>query len=105
MTQSVAPTQRGNLASTSTRWARTARCCPATPTLTTTTLTPCATPPTACGQGAGPDAVDVVQVYGIALEKGEYDSSDYANSLNWLWSRMKDMVADLRQTLKGGDAA
>ena len=53
----------------------------------------------------GPDAVDVVQVYGIALEKGEYDSSDYANSLNWLWSRMKDMVADLRQTLKGGDAA
>lgn len=99
------PTQRGNLASTSTRWARTARCCPATPTLTTTTLTPCATPPTACGQGAGPDAVDVVQVYGIALEKGEYDSSDYANSLNWLWSRMKDMVADLRQTLKGGDAA
>lgn len=47
----------------------------------------------------------VVQVYGIALEKGEYDSSDYANSLNWLWSRMKDMVADLRQTLKGGDAA
>ncbi len=50
-------------------------------------------------------AVDVVQVYGIALEKGEYDSSDYANSLNWLWSRMKDMVADLRQTLKGGDAA
>lgn len=68
-------------------------------------MTPCATPPTACGQGAGPDAVDVVQVYGIALEKGEYDSSDYANSLNWLWSRMKDMVADLRQTLKGGDAA
>lgn len=50
-------------------------------------------------------AVDVVQVYGIALEKGEYDSSDYANCLNWLWSRMKDMVADLRQTLKGGDAA
>ena len=46
--------------------------------------------------------MDVVQVYGIALEKGEYDSSDYANSLNWLWSRMKDMVADLRQTLKGG---
>lgn len=44
--------------------------------------------------------MDVVQVYGIALEKGEY-----ANSLNWLWSRMKDMVADLRQTLKGGDAA
>lgn len=35
--------------------------------------------------------MDVVQVYGIALEKGEYDSSDYANSLNWLWSRMKDM--------------
>ena len=49
--------------------------------------------------------MDVVQVYGIALEKGEYDSSDYANRLNWLWSRMKDMVADLRQTLKGGDAA
>lgn len=35
--------------------------------------------------------MDVVQVYGIALEKGEYDSSDYANSLNWLWSRMKDI--------------
>ena len=32
----------GYLASTSTRWARTARCCPATPTLTTTTLTPSA---------------------------------------------------------------
>lgn len=38
--------------------------------------------------------MDVVQVYGIALEKGEYDSSDYANSLNWLWSRMKD-IADI----------
>jgi len=49
--------------------------------------------------------VDVVQVYGIALEKGEYDSSGCANSVSGLWSRMKDMVADLRQTLKGGDAA
>lgn len=50
-------------------------------------------------------AVDVVQVYGIALEKGEYDNGAYVNGLNWLWGQMKDMVADMRRTLKGGDAA
>ena len=49
--------------------------------------------------------MDVVQVYGIALEKGEYDSSEYAKRMKWMWSSLKDMVADLRQTLKGGDAA
>ena len=49
--------------------------------------------------------MDVVQVYGIALEKGEYDSSDYANSLNWRGSGLTDLGAVLRQTLKGGDAA
>ena len=42
---------------------------------------------------------------GIYIRTGIGEQVFAVEHLNWLWSRMKDMVADLRQTLKGGDAA